>query len=1276
MPHALDPQYERLPQMLKDPFSEVRPIEIEKDADAPANRLQLWKPISLRTPFIVSTIVISLGLAVLLQVLLVRSQNNEGLLFASRIVNLSLWSRFLYLYLPTTIAVVYSLAWSWIDQDTKRIEPWRQLSKAEGATAHDSLLLHYASDFLAVVPVKALRRRHWPVFIASTALVLTSWALTPLQAAIFATHAVTKAYNEPMLVSTKYLSTSEQQSKVTVNYTYSVFNIAWLNESLPPYMSRQVALAPFQPQTLSSQIRDLETWTAATTLFSVDVGCQPAILESGCPSTELCYTSLYGCKVPYPYGPDGNQTIGGSGIWQVKEYTAFYAAYQNGGLADYYISPYCPANASDVFLAAFAQNKRHAADTPKNATTLFCKPTYYRQNASATVRRQDRQIVNITTTGNKLPVPATMFNPGRLEGQMNSAIQQRTVRGEIPSSRWPDQREQLSKLPLSIYDGDQVPMMAGMAIGADNRPLQDYLDPHTLAQSYEAAYRLLFARAMIDVLQADFSTASTANGTRCYHVEAVYMVPGITYAVEAILCVSVLLALTLWAIGLRSRVLLRDDPGSIATLMTMTSNDESLLECFSRFEGMHDRDCKQLLDGERYRVDHNNSTYTLRRLGDLSHPGPAATLIVPASEDKPIYRPWEFSLLVGGVLLVIQFGLLATLSYLYNTGESAGIPLPSSNRFVRQMLENYVPTIIATLIEPVWVMLNRLLCALQPFEELRKGAATARRSIELNYVSMPPQLAIVKAIVERRFLLGAVCFMALLANLLAVAFGAMFNEATVSVAIAMNFTQVYQPLFKAIDGKAGPYGTTPKDGAGLDQVYITMSNLTTGTSMPVWTDDNSFYLPFAPAVTTDETRKYRATTRAFRASLQCRHLQQGSPDSWSLTIGSQSQTTWPATANLSVHISDSQFGVSSCVAENLAIVTQLDDDQCPQGDTAMEIVTTMWAPGNSSLAEHDACRKLVVSGWFRSPAGDACMRGSENGTSSQWNVSVTDDGATVIACMPGLATQSVHVTVSPEGIVDSVDVLSPPDTDIPKYFTGDPEQLILQANNFLINNGEEYGVSPGGTWHNDSFSSNWNNYIMELIAGNDNTLNPRSRPPSSVEAVALFSAMYSKLFAIWLGIHHTEFLEQTAHTPIETVGEMLQEETRITISKPMFWIAIAILATYALVILAVYARRPDRFLPYLPTTIASIIALFAASRTVRSFIEYAHLSERERNMRLAECDLRFGYGTFVGTDHNIHTGIEQELFITREQARISGCASRTGLSAFSKSLRPSKGQRH
>jgi hypothetical protein len=67
---------------------------------------------------------------------------------------------------------------------------------------------------------------------------------------------------------------------------------------------------------------------------------------------------------------------------------------------------------------------------------------------------------------------------------------------------------------------------------------------------------------------------------------------------------------------------------------------------------------------------------------------------------------------------------------------------------------------------------------------------------------------------------------------------------------------------------------------------------------------------------------------------------------------------------------------------------------------------------------------------------------------------------------------------------------------------------------------------------------------------------------------------------------------------VELHGSTIELEPRLLLSKPMFIISEVILCTYIVVAILVYARPPGQYLPRLPTSIASTIALFAASTAV------------------------------------------------------------------------------
>lgn len=122
-------------------------------------RTQGWKPLSLSTPILLAVIALTILLAVAVETLAQRSAAQGGLALSATLDDMPQYARLAYLYVPTIIAVLYSTIWSWIDLDVKRMQPWFELSKRDGATAENSLFLDYQYDFVGFVPFRAARRK-------------------------------------------------------------------------------------------------------------------------------------------------------------------------------------------------------------------------------------------------------------------------------------------------------------------------------------------------------------------------------------------------------------------------------------------------------------------------------------------------------------------------------------------------------------------------------------------------------------------------------------------------------------------------------------------------------------------------------------------------------------------------------------------------------------------------------------------------------------------------------------------------------------------------------------------------------------------------------------------------------------------------------------------------------------------------------------------------------------------------------------------------------------
>jgi len=117
-----------------------------------------WRPFTLRGPTIMAFLLGTLALIALIEYINNISIKEKALFFAESAEDFPMSVVFCYRYLPQMVVVALGVCWAAIDLDVKRLEPYFQLSKPEGATAGNSIFLHYPFDFIAFVPVNAARR--------------------------------------------------------------------------------------------------------------------------------------------------------------------------------------------------------------------------------------------------------------------------------------------------------------------------------------------------------------------------------------------------------------------------------------------------------------------------------------------------------------------------------------------------------------------------------------------------------------------------------------------------------------------------------------------------------------------------------------------------------------------------------------------------------------------------------------------------------------------------------------------------------------------------------------------------------------------------------------------------------------------------------------------------------------------------------------------------------------------------------------------------------------
>ena len=109
-------------------------------------------------PTIIAFLIITVTLIALIEYINKISIKEKALFFAEKAEDFPMGVVFGYRYLPQIIVVGLGVGWAAVDLDVKRLEPYFQLSKSEGATASNSIFLHYPFDFIAFVPINAARK--------------------------------------------------------------------------------------------------------------------------------------------------------------------------------------------------------------------------------------------------------------------------------------------------------------------------------------------------------------------------------------------------------------------------------------------------------------------------------------------------------------------------------------------------------------------------------------------------------------------------------------------------------------------------------------------------------------------------------------------------------------------------------------------------------------------------------------------------------------------------------------------------------------------------------------------------------------------------------------------------------------------------------------------------------------------------------------------------------------------------------------------------------------
>ena len=531
------------------------------------------------------------ALAAVLEVLAQRSKRKGGLSLARTADDIPDVAEFKYEFLPTIIAVILSIAWNWVDLDVKRIQPWLELSKEGGVSVQDSLNLDYPYDFVAWVPFKAAKRRyeqhsspasfchkfanwhphrHWTVFVSGTVMVLIFWVITPLQGAIFGQGPVRLREPTTFYSSQDLLPVQDQSKATDTSILHHQYVIKYLNQTYPPFTTAQYALRPFKLDTDSKQ-PGAKNWTTTTTKFWTDLHCNPAQVSDSEFDGQLTFNNGKGCNA--------------SNIEAVPRTTIFhyhmhYLSWHNSAYAtQYFQRKTCGEEFANNFLAITSRGR--VEDKDHAVTALFCETSYWKQRVSVTVPDDTfhPDDASITPEGPVEELPATEFNSTGLEFLMGSSV------SEVLDT----QRDYWRNLIVDQYDrikslNVEFPLdpMVGFAIGGLERPLDDYLDPLVVEDTYRAVHQATFALAYHSLLTAETPPSEKKmEGSVEFVMHGVIVSRVFSAIVEGLLLAVGVCCILLMALGSRIKSNLSEDPATLGGQLSILRNSSDLLSAAS-----------------------------------------------------------------------------------------------------------------------------------------------------------------------------------------------------------------------------------------------------------------------------------------------------------------------------------------------------------------------------------------------------------------------------------------------------------------------------------------------------------------------------------------------------------------------------------------------------------------------------------------------------------------------------------------------------------------------
>ncbi|KAG0634517.1 hypothetical protein HOY80DRAFT_1140621 [Tuber brumale] len=1225
-------------------------LKLEPDLATDLNnrsRKKPWRPFTLRAPTLMASILITVALIGLMEWINKICVEEKALFFAERAEEFSTGIMFCYRYLPQMIVVALGVGWATVDLDVKRLEPYFQLSKRDGATASNSLFLHYPYDFIAFVPINAARKGHWSVFCSGLALCVIFWVVTPLNSSLLTTQLVARDIETSFKPFQKLTPFDDQAAAMSGSFLYTSYGIAWLGEKVHSFMTKELIAIPFKPASYAegqnNPTRGKEYWTARTRVYQTELACTPAEIK---PSTDQNGTrfDFNTDKCTYTTTPPLSVNVGTR--------TIMYIGFSNRSRATHLSMSKTGCKDPNLFLAIWAKlgNASNSGDEP-DINALYCKPSYYYQTYEVTVDGADGSVLEANPVGERTNFTQEdkIIDIMTFGGNVDSVATLSGVNAKHFAPESPYSTSRLDDWHL-VSPTVHISYLIGLSPG---KRFDDFKDPRVFRDGLERMHRVLFNCAL-ETLLVPYADAEGVLGRRVVRSVGIVVVPLIAHILAVFLGVVVACLCGVFVITYNRQNNMAGDPDTLGTKMALVAHSKTLLRDFDGADECPDPHLA--IEPRKYKLGTWGSEdgYQLGVVGGRNNQPvqtPHAACALP--HNGRLVRPIELSIWMGLAAALVNGALLALLIFLYKSAlRYNGLPTLSDTQIVTQIIFSFVPTVIATLLEPFWVLVGRYLALYQPYTELQRGNASPDFSLGLKYTHIPPVLIAPRALRHGHIILFLASMMIITANFLAVAFGGIFDRGFKPLTSDLI---VSYPFTTSINTEIQTKFTREKLGVRTfaqdiaEHWLVVNTNVIEGTELPAWVTEEFYFLPFVWDKPTNKSDLRTSMTQGYGGNLTCELL---AADAFQQTNRRKGVNRGPSFGiNVTIPISDG--GSVRCTRDdNIMDMELLRPGTHP---FAAEWVWGLQASDGSDEEAVQACRSKILAGWGRGEANrvpgrdvpDTEVTGPRTSITMESTgntTSATMKSNTAIICSQQISTGEFKVTVDGEGRVKGSKLIGELRYNDPGIFNHS-----TTIGNFTEQLAILFRIPPGGKMdfgimHNDNSSHSFSQFIGECLI-NKTLSDPATPPPSFEDAQKALSMFYKRFVTILFAQNHNRIFVRADKVPRSKVGELESLQPRVSMDPVMFYIAAAILGFQLIAGAIIFMSRPRRFLPRFPYNLASEISFFHASSALSDVAGTANMSSAMRSRHLNKLGWTYGYGKFRGSDGKKHVGIERMSLI-------------------------------